>query len=163
MWSSRPAICPLAAAMTSLLWLTLSPSVLRISGLPALSLTLTPDPGGEVPGSAGVRRERQEAGRSRPKLGSSVQHRGRPAVPPGRRTARPAVPVAPYGYQVLLARLCVVVTLVLGALVLGALVVVTLMVVTFMVVTLMVGTLVIAERLATDAELVKVDLLAGRV
>src|ERR1035437_9625344 len=55
----------------------------------------------------------------------------------------------------------VVVTLVVGTLVVGTLVVVTLVVGTLVVGTL--GTLVVAEHVATEAQLVQVDLHAGRV
>src|ERR1035437_211458 len=57
----------------------------------------------------------------------------------------------------------VVVTLVVVTLVVVTLVVVTLVVGTLVVGTLVVGTLVVAEHVATEAQLVQVDLHAGRV
>src|SRR6476660_7331302 len=57
MWSSRPPSCPLPAATTSLLWLTVSPSVARVMH-GTLSMTLTPGSVGGIPRVPPVRRER---------------------------------------------------------------------------------------------------------
>src|SRR6476620_8952869 len=61
MWSSRPPICPLPAATTSLLWLTVSPSVARVMH-GTLSMTLTPGSVGGIPRGSPVRRERTTGG-----------------------------------------------------------------------------------------------------
>src|SRR5450759_1702311 len=132
MWSSRPAICPLAAAMTSLLWLTLSPSVSGVSRTfrpcrcPYRQTAEGTAPEGPV-FAVSVNKMRPKAG-SRGRLLSAV-------TPPGRRMARPGVPVAPYGCQVLQDALCVVSTLGVGIRVVVTLVVVTHVVVTHVVVT----------------------------
>src|SRR5665647_1206809 len=154
MWSSRPAICPLAAATISLLWLTMSPSVSRNLGPlgPVVDPNARPCRGS--PGTPGVRRERTKAiDRSPPArmTSPSCGKRYGAAGSPSRAIRKS---------QVLLCALCVVVTLV----VIVVMTLVTLVVIVVMtLVAHVVKTLVVAERIGARAELFQVDLAAGRV